>query len=214
MNGFIYIIRNTVNNKVYIGQTKVSVTTRWQEHLRHAKYGDQIINRAMRKYGIDKFYVETLEICNIDVIDYREMYYIDLYDSTNKSKGYNVSIGGKTPKFKRKALNISTLVDLYKNQGFSLQEIANKFEVTRYIITTELRNAGVEISERYREEEKFSKINKETLTKALQEYKSLRKAAKSLNMNYTTFRKACIYNNIEYNSSKSAQHTDKYENVC
>lgn len=214
MNGFIYIIRNTVNNKVYIGQTKVSVTTRWQEHLRHAKYGDQIINRAMRKYGIDKFYVETLEICNIDVIDYREIYYIDLYDSTNKSKGYNVSIGGKTPKFKRKALSISTLVDLYKNQGFSLQEIANKFEVTRYIITTELRKAGVEISERYREEEKFSKINKETLIKALQEYKSLRKAAKSLNMNYTTFRKACIYNNIEYNSSTSAQHTDKYENVC
>ena len=214
MNGFVYIIRNTINNKVYIGQTKVSVTTRWQEHLRHAKYGDQIINRAMRKYGIDKFYVETLEICNIDVIDYREIYYIDLYDSTNKSKGYNVSIGGKTPKFKRKALSISTLVDLYKNQGFSLQEIANKFEVTRYIITTELRNAGVEISERYREEEKFSKINKETLIKALQEYKSLRKAAKSLNMSYTTFRKACIYNNIEYNSSKSAQHTDKYENVC
>ena len=209
MNGFIYIIRNTVNNKVYIGQTKVSVTTRWQEHLRHAKYGDQIINRAMRKYGVDKFYVETLEICNIDVIDYREMYYIDLYDSTNKSKGYNVSIGGKTPKFKRKALSISTLVDLYKNQGFSLQEIANKFEVTRHIITTELKNAGVKISKRYREEEKFSKINKETLIKALQEYKSLRKAAKSLNMNYTTFRKACIYNNIEYNSSTSAQHTNK-----
>lgn len=214
MNGFIYIIRNTINSKVYVGQTKVSVETRWQEHLRHAKYGDQVINRAMRKYGVDKFYIETLEICNIDVIDYREMYYIDLYDSTNKSKGYNVSIGGKTPKFKRKALSISTLVDLYKNQGLSLQEIANKFEVTRYIITTELRNAGVEIKERYREEEKFSKINKETLIKALQEYKSLRKAAKSLNMNYTTFRKACIYNNIEYNSSKSAQHTDKYENVC
>lgn len=168
----------------------------------------------MRKYGIDKFYMETLEICNTDVIDYREIYYIDLYDSTNKSKGYNVSIGGKTPKFKRKALSISTLVDLYKNQGFSLQEIANKFKVTRYIITTELRNAGVEISERYRGEEKFSKINKETLIKALQEYKSLRKAVKSLNMSYTTFRKACIYNNIEYNSSKSAQHTDKYENVC
>ena len=209
MNGFIYIIRSTVNNKVYIGQTKVSVDTRWKEHLRHAKYGDQVINRAMRKYGVDKFYVETLEICNIDVIDYREMYYIDLYDSTNKSKGYNVSIGGKTPKFKRKVLRVSTLVDLYKNQGFSLQEIADKFKVTRYIITTELRNAGVKIKERYREEEKFNKVNKTTLLKALKEYRSLRKAAKSLNMNYTTFRKACIYNNIEYNSSKSAQHTDK-----
>lgn len=209
MNGFIYIIRNTINNKVYIGQTKVSVEIRWQEHLRHTKYGDQVINRAMRKYGVDKFYIETLEICDINIIDYREMYYIDLYDSTNKSKGYNVSIGGKTPKFKRKALSISSLVDLYKNQGFTLDEIAKKFEVTRYIITTELRNAGVEIKERYREEEKFNKVDKATLLKALQECKSLRKAAKSLNMNYTTFRKACIYNNIEYNSSKSAQHADK-----
>ena len=209
MNGFIYIIRNTINNKVYIGQTKVSVETRWQEHLRHAKYGDQVINRAMRKYGVNKFYIETLEICDINIIDYREMYYIDLYDSTNKSKGYNVSIGGKTPKFKRKALSISTLVDLYKSQDFTLDEIAKKFEVTRYIITTELRNAGVEIKERYREEEKFNKVDKDILLKALQEYKSLRKAAKSLNMNYATFRKACIYNNIEYNSSKSAQHADK-----
>ncbi len=208
MNGFIYIIRNTINNKVYIGQTKTSVDIRWKEHLRHARYGDQVINRAMRKYGVDKFYIETLEICDISVIDYREVYYIDLYDSTNKSKGYNVSIGGRTPKFKRKALSISTLVDLYKNQGFTLDEIANKFEVTRYIITTELRNAGVQINERYKEENKFDKIKKHTLLKALQDNKSLRKAAKSLNMNYTTFRKACIYNHIEYNSSKSTQHTD------
>ena len=59
MNGFIYILRNTVNNKVYIGQTKVSVTTRWQEHLRHAKYGDQIINRAMKKYGVSSIGIET-----------------------------------------------------------------------------------------------------------------------------------------------------------
>ena len=207
MNGFIYIIRNTINDKVYIGQTKTSVETRWKEHLRHARYGDQVINRAMNKYGIDKFYVETLEICDLDVLDEREIYYIELYNSTNKSKGYNVSIGGKTPKFKRKVLSISTLIDLYKNQGFTLDYIANKYNVTRYIITTELRNAGVEINDRYRHEEVFSKLDRETILNVLNEHKSLRKAAKALNMNYTTFRKACIYNNIEYNSSKSAQHT-------
>lgn len=206
MSGFIYIIRNTVNSKVYIGQTKVSVETRWKEHLRHARYGDQIINRAMRKYGIDKFYVETLEICSLDVIDCREIYYIDLYDSTNKSKGYNVSIGGKTPKFLRKTLSISTLVDLYINQNIPLDEIAKKFNVTRYIITTELRNAGITIKGRYKQPEVFSEVSKAELEDAFKRYKTLRKAAKSLNMNYTTFRKACIYNNIEYNSSTSAQH--------
>ena len=67
MKGFIYIIRNTINNKVYIGQTRTSVNQRWLEHLRHARYGDQVINRAMRKYGINKFYIETLEICAVSV---------------------------------------------------------------------------------------------------------------------------------------------------
>ena len=56
MNGFIYIIKNTINKKVYIGQTKVSVYIRWKEHLRHTSYGDQLINRAMRKYGVNNFY--------------------------------------------------------------------------------------------------------------------------------------------------------------
>lgn len=49
MNGFIYIIKNTINSKVYIGQTRTSVEQRWREHLRHAQYGDQVINRAMKK---------------------------------------------------------------------------------------------------------------------------------------------------------------------
>ena len=163
MNGFIYIIRNTVNNKVYIGQTKVSIETRWKEHLRHAQYGEQVINRAMKKYGVDKFYIETLEICDVNIIDEREMYYIDLYDSTNKSKGYNVSIGGNTPKFKRKVLSISDLVDLYVNKQFTLEQIAEKYNVTRYIICTELKNAGVKVRKRSESSSRFNKISKETL---------------------------------------------------
>ena len=207
MVGFIYIIKNTVNSKVYIGQTRTSVNQRWKEHLRHAQYGDQVINRAMRKYGVDKFYIETLEICDVSIIDEREIYYIDLFSSTNKTKGYNVSLGGSTPKFKRKALSISDLVDLYTNKGFTLSEIADKFGVTRYIVTSELRNAGVQIKERYREPEVFNTIPKETLIDSLSKGKSLRKAAKIAGVPYPTFRKACIYNHIEYNSSTSAQHS-------
>lgn len=206
MNGFIYIIRNTVNRKVYIGQTRTSVEQRWREHLRHAQYGDQVINKAMRKYGTDKFYIETLEICSLELLDYREMYYIDLYDSTNKSKGYNVSIGGNTPRFKRKVLSISDLVDLYINKGFTLEEIATKYEVSRYIISSELTNAGITIRTRHESNTRFNKIPRNVLEKCLQEGKTLRKAAKIANIPYPTFRKACIYNHIEYNSSKSARH--------
>lgn len=206
MNGFIYIIKNTINSKVYIGQTRTSVEQRWKEHLRHAQYGDQVINRAMKKYGINNFYIETLEICNIQLLDYREMYYIDLYDSTDKSKGYNVSIGGNTPRFKRKALSISDLVDLYVNKKFTLEEIANKFEVSRYIICSELKNAGVSIRDRHDSSSRFNKISKGVLIEALKATSSIRKAAKYANIPYSTFRKACNYYHIEYNSSTSAQH--------
>lgn len=206
MNGFIYIIKNTINNKVYIGQTRTSVNQRWSEHLRHAKYRDQVINRAMRKYGIDKFYIETLEICDIKVLDEREMYYIDLYNSTDKSKGYNVSLGGNTPKFKRKVLSISELINLYVQEEFTLEEIAKKFNVSRYIISTELKNAGVSIRDRHQSAEKVSKVDSNLIKEALIKTGSLRKAAKYLDIKYSTFRKACILNNIEYNSPTSARH--------
>ena len=211
INGFIYIIKNTVNDKVYIGQTKNSVDQRWKEHLRHAQYGDQLINRAMKKYGIDKFYVETLEICSPDVLDEREMYYIDLYDSTDKSKGYNVSIGGKTPKVKRKVLSISDLVDLYVNKQFSLEQIAAKYETTRWIISHELTNAGVTLRDRHDSACKVNKMSKDFIEKCLFEGGTVRKGAKLARLPYSTFRAACMYHNIEYNSSTSARHLSK---VC
>lgn len=205
MNGFIYIIRNTINNKVYIGQTRTSVPQRWAEHLRHARYGEQVINRAMRKYGVDKFYIETLEICDIKYLDEREIYYIDLYNSTDKSRGYNVSIGGSTPRFKRKVLSISDLVHFYVDENFTLEEIANKFKVSRYIISTELKNAGVTIRDRHKSAERVSKIKVEVIKEAIKNTTSLRQAAKYAGIKYSTFRSACILNHIEYNSSTSAR---------
>ena len=209
MKGFIYIIRNTINNKVYIGQTRTSVQQRWKEHLRHAPYGDQIINRAMKKYGVNNFYIETLEICDLDILDEREIYYIELFDATDKSKGYNISIGGNTPRFKRPVLNIAELIDLYINKGFTLQRIGEKFNVTRYIISAELRNAGIPIRDRHTASEKVSKVSKELIIEALNKCGSLRKAAKYAGVKYSTFRSACILNNIEYNSSTSARHSKK-----
>lgn len=205
MNGFIYIIRNTINNKVYIGQTRTSVSQRWAEHLRHARYGEQVINRAMRKYGVDKFYIETLEICDIKYLDEREIYYIDLYNSTDKSRGYNVSIGGSTPRFKRKVLSISDLVHFYVDENFTLEEIANKFKVSRYIISTELKNAGVTIRDRHKSAERVSKVKVEVIKEAIKNTTSLRQAAKYAGVKYSTFRSACILNHIEYNSSTSAR---------
>lgn len=54
----IYSVTNTLNNKVYVGQS-IDVERRWRQH----KYGkgNLILRNAIRKYGIDNFKFEILE---------------------------------------------------------------------------------------------------------------------------------------------------------
>ena len=69
----IYLIRNKVNNKVYIGQS-IDIKRRIKEHIRSAqpeKYNKKSerdsntpIHRAMQKYGIDNFEIQILEKCS------------------------------------------------------------------------------------------------------------------------------------------------------
>lgn len=94
--GSIYIIRNTVNNKVYIGQTTMLVSERFAAHIKPStskrKRGYKLYN-AMNKYGSDKFYVETLEEnVPIEKLNGLETEYIYKYDSYNN--GYNSTPGG------------------------------------------------------------------------------------------------------------------------
>lgn len=99
---YIYIIKNTVNDKVYIGKTCKSIEERFTEHIYFAKTAEyrfkRVLYLAMNKYGIDKFYVEQLES---DLTDEqackREQYYIEQYRSYvgfDDCNGYNMTLGG------------------------------------------------------------------------------------------------------------------------
>lgn len=78
--GRIYIIRNRINDKVYIGQTKVSLKLRFQNHLSASRKGkDYIIGKAIRKYGESNFYIELLEECTIEELNNREQYWIAFF---------------------------------------------------------------------------------------------------------------------------------------
>lgn len=96
MNGKIYIIRNDVNDKVYIGQTKRSIEKRFQEHttLTEAKRS-LVLARAIQKYGADKFHVELLQdgLTSTEALDAAEIRYIKEFGSVAPS-GYNVTGGG------------------------------------------------------------------------------------------------------------------------
>ena len=59
--GQIYIIKNNINDKVYIGQTIQDYKRRWHGHKHESKSIDRPLYRAMRKYGYDNFWVELIE---------------------------------------------------------------------------------------------------------------------------------------------------------
>ena len=96
MKGYIYIIKNTINDKVYIGQTSRTIQARFQQHINSAKRGDtegMIIYNAIRKYGAENFYVEEVECVEIDSLNEREKYWINYYNSL-RPNGYNIREGG------------------------------------------------------------------------------------------------------------------------
>jgi group I intron endonuclease len=97
----IYRITNTVNNKIYIGQTIQNITERYcGMDLTSSRTASSILQHAALKYGNDKFFAEviyqspfidTKEI--LDDLNSKETYFIDFYQS-NKV-GYNIREGGK-----------------------------------------------------------------------------------------------------------------------
>ena len=62
MNGSIYLIKNDVNDKVYIGQTIQQVETRFKQHLRLNKSNKrQAIFKAIESIGKEHFSYVVLE---------------------------------------------------------------------------------------------------------------------------------------------------------
>lgn len=87
----IYKIINLINFKIYIGLTTRTCEERFKEHIKNYKYVDYAIYRAMRKYGIDNFKLESIETCdNLDDLILRESFWIKKLDTMNPNKGYNM----------------------------------------------------------------------------------------------------------------------------
>ena len=94
----IYKITNLINNKIYIGQS-INIYQRWEAHKytslnKNSKEYNIYFHNALRKYGINNFFFEIVELCDKDKLDEREKYWIQYYDSCNRNVGYNESGGG------------------------------------------------------------------------------------------------------------------------
>lgn len=94
----IYKIENLINKKVYIGQSN-NIYKRYHFHHKSdcfnknsPAYNFQIY-QAIRKYGIQNFSITVLELCDIDKLNEKEIFWINYYDSFKN--GYNRTSGGQ-----------------------------------------------------------------------------------------------------------------------
>lgn len=96
MNGHIYLIRNRINGKGYVGQTTVGVSRRFAKHLENARRGiDGALYRAIRKHGAENFTVIEIAACTRILLDDLEKHYIEFFGTFSaRGHGYNMTEGG------------------------------------------------------------------------------------------------------------------------
>lgn len=93
----IYKITNLINNKVYIGSTRVSFRDRWSKHkskLRKNDHHSKHLQSAFNKYGEESFKFEVIkDMKGFEVSDIlnAEEYYIEKYKSYYREFGYNMT---------------------------------------------------------------------------------------------------------------------------
>lgn len=104
----IYVIKNLINNKVYVGKSK-NIYKRLHQHKSDIKIDNRNYNEnphllnSIKKYGIDNFdyYVieyidESLDTESIEMIlSERELFWMKDLDCLNKEKGYNLRYDSK-----------------------------------------------------------------------------------------------------------------------
>ena len=130
--GYIYKIYNDVNDKLYYGQTTITVKNRWKQHKNsNANKSKQAIHYAMEKYGKDKFHIEEVEKHFsysadelFDILNDREIFYIAL-NNTVIPNGYNMTIGGKNVGNVKR-----TPVDVYDSDGNLIMECKTMLEAS------------------------------------------------------------------------------------
>lgn len=97
--GRIYLIRNIVNGKGYVGQTTLTAMQRFGLHKskyrspRHDR--NSALHQAMRKYGESNFSIIVIEECPVSQLNSRETHYIrEMKTFAPTGHGYNLNEGG------------------------------------------------------------------------------------------------------------------------
>lgn len=106
----IYKITNP-KGKIYIGQSK-HIEKRWERYSYcEYMYENNKLYNSLRCYGYSFHLFEIIEECGEDMLNDREVYWIEFYKSCCKKypeyKGLNIELGGNKPPERKKGYKMS-----------------------------------------------------------------------------------------------------------
>lgn len=97
MKSGIYIIKNLITNKLYVGKA-CYLRQRLNNHkwlLRHNRHVNVYLQRAWNKYGEVNFKFDIIEYCEVDLLPEKENYWVNFYKANDDKFGYNLMIVGR-----------------------------------------------------------------------------------------------------------------------
>lgn len=166
----IYCIENTKNGRKYIGQSQ-NIDKRWALHkqlLRSGTHSNAHLQHSWNAYGEDNFSFYVIELCDIESLSEREIFYIEKFDTFNS--GFNMTLGGEgtrgfahTDEYKKK------MHDMFSGRVFSeetLQKMSNA-KKGKTPKQTEARKAGYAIVSEKLKGRKHSQEHAKNISKAM-----------------------------------------------
>jgi len=136
----IYIIVNTKNGAIYIGQSQ-DINKRWKTHKRELHAGihkNSYLQRSWNKYSEKLFSFKILEYCQVENLNDREQHYINVY--MGKITCYNLVKDVQSPMRGRKHTQ-STLIKMRLTASKKSQEIRKRTSETLmgHVVSEETR---------------------------------------------------------------------------
>jgi hypothetical protein len=208
MQGTIYRIFNTINDKSYVGKTYANPYKRLAEHIRDSKrYPNRPLYRAFNKYGVENFSIEILESCEEGILEEKEIEYIKQFQSYGKT-GYNATLGGDGKRY----LNIEKdhLLKVYKNTQ-SVPETARLLGIDPATCKKLLVSYSVQIVPVNLHQERRSRLSKKVLVEDI-EFQNVYECAEFL-IRSDVVDEGMSIRNIGLSIGRACKHNRKYKGL-
>ena len=208
----IYKFTNKINGKIYIGQS-IDINARKRSHINDAyckgKDSNCPFHQAIIKYGENGFNFEIIEECPKELLNEREKYWIQYYNSYHN--GYNASPGGDNcgERSDGRALLLYDLEGNFVKETYNIASTARELGVgyqTVYQLLQGTRKSTKGFQIKYKESEDFPKtiepynsrqggsfvvLQLDKNDNVLNEYKSVNEAARQTGCDCSTISKVC-----------------------